>query len=148
MRSVMFRWKSREREQKKKRKRGAFPLIPAFSLVDVVQLLIVPKSFYTRVSCIESSFELCGSDTTGLRLNLARLSRLRQTHNNVQSLLLNRVWHRCETGKWEFVCKNFVCILLSWTNYFNLMVVCEWMYMLTYDTPPTRPLLITNFLNS
>ena len=109
---------TRTRAKKEKEMRG-FPFDPCFLIgwcgltVDSSKVLLHTRVLHRVI----------------LRAVRVWLSRLRQTQNNVQSLLLNRVWHRCETGKWEFVCKNFVCILLSWTNYFNQMVVREWMYM-------------------
>ena len=111
-----------ERERKKEKEKRGFPFDPCFLngwcdlTVDSSKVLLHTLVFHRVILRAERVWH-----------NLARwLSRLRQTHNNVQSLLFNRVWHRCETGKWEFVCKNFVCILPSWTNYFNLVVVCGW----------------------
>ena len=55
--------------------------------------------------------------------NLALLSRLRQTQNNVQSLFFNRVWHRFATGTLENLFARILFAELM--DYFNLMVVCD-----------------------
>ena len=97
--------------KKEKEKRG-FPFDPCFLIgwcgltVDSSKVLLHTRVLHRVIL------------RATVRLWHNRLSRLRQTHNNVQSLFFNRVWHRCATGKWEFVCKNFVCWVAQ-TAYFN-----------------------------
>ena len=101
---------TRTRAKEEKEKRG-FPFDPCFLIgwcvltVDSSKVLL-----HTRV--------LHRVILRAVRVWHNRLSRLRQTHNNVQSLFFYRVWHRCAAGKWEFVWKNFVCWVAQ-TEYFN-----------------------------
>ena len=118
----LFRWTSANGREKRKGKLEGLPLWSPLS-----HWLMWSSGYSSKVpfthTCPASSHltSYCAGLSKIISLDYHDCEKLTTMH---KVFFFNRVWHWCETGKWEFICKNFICVLLSWTNYFNLMVAC------------------------
>ena len=140
MRSVMFRWKITRTGAKKEKEKRGFPFDRCFLIgwcvltVDSSKVLL-----HTRVlHRVILRAILCGSDTTDY-LDCDKLT----TMNKVCFLVVFGI------GVQQVSENLFVRILFAELHRQTTLNSRVWVEYtcITYDTPPTRPQFITNFLN-